>query len=258
VERSSVPQRLEGRQASCEVAEAQIAGCGTNLAKESRIEVFVPERKAKETSAEPFVPDARNLNTLREAVDSCRGCDLYKNATQAVFGEGSRDAILMFVGEVPGDIEDREGRPFIGPAGKLLDKALAEVRIDRSRVYVTNAVKHFKFTPRGKRRIHSKPSAREIKACRPWLEAEIEAVHPRMVVALGATAAQSLFGPTFRVTHERGKPIKTTWAEWAMATVHPSSLLRMPEWQDRDAAWNAFIDDLYVAAKQFRKITTKE
>ena len=218
----------------------------------------MPVREPPEAGAKPFVPETRSIATLRKAVQSCRGCELYKNATQAVFGEGPRDAVLLFVGEVPGDAEDRAGHPFVGPAGKLLDKALAEAGIDRGRVYVTNAVKHFKFTPRVKKRIHSKPSAREIKACRPWLHAEMEAIHPRMVIALGATAAQSLFGPTFRVTQQRGKPFKTAWTEWAMATVHPSSLLRMPEWQDRDAAWKAFVDDLGVAAKRFRKVAAEK
>jgi DNA polymerase len=213
----------------------------------------MPVGEPPEAGAEPFVPETRSVGTLRKAVQSCRGGELYNHATQAVLGEGPRDAALILVGEVPGDAEDRAGHPFVGPAGKLLDKALAEAGIDRSRVYVTNAVKHFKFTPRGKKRIHSKPSAREIKACRPWLHAEIEAIRPRMVIALGATAAQSLFGPTFRVTQQRGKPFKTAWTEWAMATVHPSSLLRMPERQDRNAAWKAFVDDLAVAAQQLRR-----
>jgi DNA polymerase len=215
----------------------------------------MPEAKRSEAGAEPYVPETRSLSALRKTVSSCRGCDLYKDATQAVFGEGPRNAVLVFVGEVPGDVEDREGRPFVGPAGKLLDKALAEVGIDRARVYVTNAVKHFKFTPRGKRRIHSKPSARQIKACRPWLDAELEAIHPKMVIALGATAAQALFGLAFRVSRERGKPFATQWTPWAMATVHPSSLLRVPEWQDREAAWKAFVADLAVAAKRFEKIS---
>jgi DNA polymerase len=218
----------------------------------------VVARNQFESGAEPFVPSTDSIATMAKAAQRCRGCDLYKNATQAVFGEGPKDAVLMFVGEVPGDVEDRAGRPFVGPAGKLLDKALAEAGIDRSRVYVTNAVKHFKFEPRGKRRIHSKPNAREIRACRPWLEAELQAVAPAMVVALGSTAAQALFGATFRVSRQRGKPVATTLAPWAMATVHPSSLLRVPEWQDRDAAWRAFVEDLAVAGRQFRKIVARK
>ena len=209
----------------------------------------------KDESAEgagPYVPDSRALSRLRNAIDECKGCDLYKNATQAVFGEGPRGALVIFIGETPGDAEDREGRPFVGPAGRLLDKALAEVGIDRSRVYVSNAVKHFKFTPRGKRRIHAKPSAREIRACRPWLSAELESIRPRMVVALGATAAQALFGSSFRVTRDRGKPIETDAAPWAMATVHPSSLLRVPETQDREATWREFVADLEKVARRLR------
>jgi DNA polymerase len=219
---------------------------------------MAPAKRDDGRGAEPFVPRTRSLPALREAAQGCRGCDLYKHGTQAVFGEGPRDAVLMFVGEVPGDVEDKAGHPFVGPAGRLLDKALAEVGIERKHVFVTNAVKHFKFTPRGKRRIHSKPSAREIRACRPWLDAELAAVHPQMVVALGATAAQALFGPMFRVTHERGRSVETPIAPWAMATVHPSSLLRAPETQDREAAWRAFIADLAVAAKQYRKIVGKK
>ena len=168
-------------------------------------------------------------------MQGCRGCDLYKNATQAVFGEGPRagKVTIMFVGEQPGDQEDRQGKPFVGPAGRMLSEALEKAGIDRNEVYVTNAVKHFKFTMRGKRRLHSKPSAREVKACKPWLEAEIEVLKPQMLIALGATAAQSLFGPTFRVTKQRGKPFGSAWAEWCMATVHPSSLLRAPDEQAR-------------------------
>jgi len=221
----------------------------------SRTDTSDKARQPKEgRGAEPYLPKRRDPAALKAAANRCRGCDLYKNATQAVVGEGPSDAVIMFVGEVPGDVEDKEGHPFVGPAGRLLDEALAEVGIERERVCLTNAVKHFKFTPRGKRRIHSKPSAREIRACRPWLSAELETFHPQMIVALGATAAQALFGPEFRVTRERGRVVESRLAPWAMATVHPSSLLRIPEREERRAAWKAFIHDLALAAKQYRKL----
>ena len=204
-------------------------------------------------SAAEFVPGRRELPALREAAAACRGCPLYCNATQVVFGEGPPDATVMFVGEQPGDQEDRAGKPFIGPAGKLLDDMMQQAGIPRDEVYVTNAVKHFKFEPRGTRRIHAKPSAREVGACRPWLEAEIEAVKPRMIVCLGATAAQSLMGPAFRVTQSRGQPItETKWAPWVMATVHPSSLLRVPDPAMRESAFAQFLDDLKKVAKQIK------
>src|SRR5438034_3956006 len=187
-------------------------------------------------SAAPFVPKTTSLRTLGSAVQGCRGCDLYKNATQAVFGEGPKAARVMFVGEQPGDQEDKAGKPFVGPAGMMLDRALEKAGIDRSEVYVTNAVKHFKFEPRGKRRIHSKPSAREVKACRPWLEAEIKVVQPQMIVCLGATAAQSLMGSAFRLTQHRGEALHTPWAPWLLATNHPSAVLRMPDAELRDRA----------------------
>ena len=160
----------------------------------------------------------------------------------------------MFVGEQPGDQEDLQGRPFVGPAGRMFDKALEEIGIDREDVYVTNAVKHFKFTARGKRRMHSKPSAREVKACRPWLEAELEVVKPELLVALGATAAQSLFGSAFRVSKQRGKPIVSDLAPWCMATVHPSSLLRAPDDASRRSAYAEFVRDLKVVAKQYQRV----
>jgi uracil-DNA glycosylase len=205
-------------------------------------------------TALPYLPKRLTLNTMREAVQGCRGCDLYKHATQAVFGEGPRTATIMFVGEQPGDHEDRKGQPFVGPAGRMFDKALEEVGIDRGDVYVTNAVKHFKFTMRGKKRLHGKPDSRQIQACRPWLESEIQVVKPQMLVALGATASQALFGSAFRVSTHRGVPIESDWAPWCMATVHPSSLLRAPDEAARRAAWEAFVKDFKVIAKQYRKV----
>jgi DNA polymerase len=199
------------------------------------------------TAAE-YVPERLSLTTLREAVQGCRGCPLYANATQAVFGEGAAHAEVMLVGEQPGDKEDVDGRPFVGPAGRLLDEALAEAGIDRSRAYVTNAVKHFKWQGRGKRRIHQKPTWSESMACRPWLEAELAAVRPRVVVALGATAAQSLLGKDFRVTKQRGEPVDSPLAEHVVATVHPSSILRQRDEQARHAELAAFVDDLRVVA----------
>jgi DNA polymerase len=199
-------------------------------------------------SAEEYVPDGAGIDELREAVHGCRGCDLYKDATQAVFGEGPADATVLIVGEVPGDQEDRQGHPFVGPAGKLLDKALVEAGIDRTQVYVTNAVKHFKFKPaeRGKRRIHQKPGRTEVVACRPWLLAELDAVRPDLVVFLGATAAQSLLGTKFKVTQERGKVVELPdRGERAVATVHPSSVLRS---DDREAAYQGLVADLRSAA----------
>jgi uracil-DNA glycosylase family protein len=199
------------------------------------------------TAAE-YVPERLSLPTLRDAVQDCRGCALYANATQAVFGEGSAHAEVMLVGEQPGDKEDLAGRPFVGPAGRLLDEALDEAGVDRSRAYVTNAVKHFKWQGRGKRRIHQKPTWSESVACRPWLEAELAAVRPRVVVALGATAAQSLLGKDFRVTRQRGEPIDSPHAEHVVATVHPSSILRQRDAGARRAELAAFVDDLRVVA----------
>ncbi|HEY7604628.1 MAG TPA: UdgX family uracil-DNA binding protein [Gaiellaceae bacterium] len=207
----------------------------------------VPGTTRDMTAAE-YVPERLSLTTLREAVQGCRGCPLYANATQAVFGEGAAHAEVMLVGEQPGDKEDVDGRPFVGPAGRLLDEALAEAGIDRSRAYVTNAVKHFKWQGRGKRRIHQKPTWSESMACRPWLEAELAAVRPRVVVALGATAAQSLLGKDFRVTKQRGEPVDSPLAEHVVATVHPSSILRQRDEQARHAELAAFVDDLRVVA----------
>ena len=209
--------------------------------------------------AAPFVPEKHTLPVLRQAVQKCRGCDLYKNATQAVFGEiitpsernGSKAAIMM-IGEQPGDREDMEGRPFVGPSGKLLDRCLEEAEIDRRSVYVTNAVKHFKWEPRGKRRIHKKPGLREIRACRPWLDAELDAVRPELIVCLGAVAAQSLLGASFRITQSRGEIQRLAGLPPVVATVHPSSILRAATDEDREREMALFIRDLKQAAKALR------
>jgi uracil-DNA glycosylase len=199
-------------------------------------------------SAADFLPERFSLPALREASAGCKGCHLWQVGTQTVFGEGARDAQVMFVGEQPGDQEDRAGKPFVGPAGRLLDEALVAAGIDRSTTYVTNAVKHFKWQAKGKRRIHQKPNWTEMTACRPWLEAELAVVQPRVLVLLGATAAQSLLGRQFRVTQNRGKLLETDLAEAVTATVHPSSILR-GEPEEREANFAAFVDDLRVVAK---------
>jgi DNA polymerase len=201
-------------------------------------------RKSSEGSAAEFFPDKKSLTAFREAAADCKACDLWKRGTQTVFGEGRLRAVVMFVGEQPGNEEDLSGKPFVGPAGRLLDSALEEAGIDRLQTYVTNVVKHFKWEPRGKRRIHKKPNAQEISACRPWLEAEIAFVKPRVVVALGATAAQALLGPKFRVTKQRGEFIESTLAPYVMATVHPSSILRAPDDETRRLEHGRFVDDL--------------
>lgn len=201
-------------------------------------------------TAAAFLPNERSLPLLRDSARSCKGCDLYLRATQTVFGQGTRNASVMLVGEQPGDKEDLDGRPFVGPAGRILDEALAAAGIDRAEVYVTNAVKHFSWTPdeRGKRRIHKKPRYSEIQACRPWLDAEIEAVRPEVIVCMGATATQALLGKDFSVLRERGRFVPSSLAPFVMATVHPSSILRARE--DRHEQMQAFIRDLTLAAKQ--------
>ncbi len=204
-------------------------------------------------SAAPFIPKNPTIPKLIETARGCTGCDLYKRGTQTVFGEGGAKSLVMFVGEQPGDKEDLTGKPFVGPAGALLDKALAEAGIDRTRVYVTNAVKHFKWELRGKRRIHKKPNAMEIAACRPWLDAEIEAVRPRVVVCLGATAAQSLLGRDFRVTQRRGEMIPGERVPFVVATVHPSSILRAPDDAARHEEYARFVDDLRRVAVVLQK-----
>ena len=198
-------------------------------------------------SAVEFLPERLTLPALREAAAGCRGCHLWQVGTQTVFGEGATDADAMFIGEQPGDQEDRAGKPFVGPAGRVFDDALAEAGIDRTSVYVTNAVKHFKWQARGKRRIHQKPNWTEMTACRPWLEAELEVVKPRVLVLLGATAAQTLLGRQFRVTQHRGELLESELAEAVTATVHPSSILR-GEPAERDTNFAAFVDDLRVVA----------
>ena len=196
-------------------------------------------------SAAEYLPAARNLTALREAASGCRACPLWRTGTQTVFGEGARASDVMLVGEQQGDKEDLGGRPFVGPAGRLLDEALEEAGIDRSRAYVTNAVKHFKWQAKGKRRIHAKPAWAEIAACRPWLEAELETVKPEVLVCLGATAAQALLGRQFRVTRERGRPVESDLAPKVVATIHPSAVLRA---DDRDAEFRGLVDDLQVVA----------
>lgn len=194
-------------------------------------------------------PETSSLTTLRNAAKACTACHLYKNATQTVFGEGAKEVPMMLLGEQPGDQEDLAGKPFVGPAGKLLDRALEEAGINRDDVYVTNTVKHFKWEPRGKRRIHKKPNSREIAACRPWLEAELRVVRPKLLVCLGATAAQAILGPAFRVTQQRGQILKSEVAPEVLATVHPSSLLRQPDEESREREYKLFVADLRAALK---------
>jgi DNA polymerase len=207
------------------------------------------EKKSTPHSAAELIPEKLSLRSLRTAAADCKACDLWKKGTQTVFGEGPRRARVLFVGEQPGNEEDLSGKPFVGPAGRLLDEALAEAGIDRSLVYVTNVVKHFKWEPRGKRRIHKKPNAQEIKACRPWLEAEIAVVKPQVIVALGATAAQALLGSQFRVTKQRGQFLESPLAPYVMATVHPSSILRAPDEETRREERRKFINDLKKLAQ---------
>lgn len=204
----------------------------------------------EETWAHPApVPDTTDLRKLAAAAQGCTACHLYKRGTQTVFGEGLKRARLLLLGEQPGDQEDLAGRPFVGPAGRMLDRALEEAGIERKDVYVTNTVKHFKWEPRGKRRIHQKPNSREIAACRPWLEAELRAIKPHVLVCLGATAAQAIFGSSFRVTKERGKVLESEYAPKVVATVHPSSLLRQPDEESRAREYALFVSDLSVAAE---------
>ena len=199
------------------------------------------------------VPDQPTLPALRESAAGCRACDLYKSGTQTVFGEGAEHAQVMFVGEQPGDREDREGKPFVGPAGRVLDEALEEAGIDRTHVYITNAVKHFKWKPQGKRRLHQKPNAAEINACRPWLDAEIAVVKPHLLVLLGATAAQALLGRDFRVSVQRGQLIERPGLPPMMATVHPSSILRAPDDETRELEMRAFVQDLKRVAQHLQR-----
>jgi uracil-DNA glycosylase len=196
------------------------------------------------SSAEEYLPSKLSLKALVEASQGCRGCELYKDATQTVFGRGGKSARLMLVGEQPGDKEDREGAPFVGPAGRLLDRALEEAGIDRSEAYVTNAVKHFKWRPRGNRRLHQTPRAGEIEACKPWLQAEVQAVAPEAIVALGATAAKSLYGSKVKVLKDRGTQIDSPLAPLASVTIHPSAILRLRDHDEREAEFGSFVADL--------------
>ena len=188
-----------------------------------------------------------DLDTVQKRARYCRACPLWKNATQTVFGEGKSSAKIFLIGEQPGDQEDKEGHPFVGPAGRLLDRALAEAGIDRDTCYVTNAVKHFKWEPRGKRRIHKKPSPREVAACRPWLEAELRLIHPRIVVCLGATAAAAILGPKVRILRDRGRTFSSVLAGTVLVTIHPSMLLRIPDRETAEAEYERFVDDLRSA-----------
>jgi uracil-DNA glycosylase len=200
-----------------------------------------------------FSSEARTLDELRAEAADCKACDLWKTGTQTVFGEGEPGAEIVFVGEQPGDKEDLAGRPFVGPAGRVLDEALEAAGIDRSLAYVTNAVKHFKWVARGKRRIHQKPNAAELAACRTWLDAELAVLQPKVLVPLGATAAQALLGRQFRVTKQRGVPVESDLAPYVVATVHPSSILRQETDEDREAAMKDLIADLKVVAKLLDK-----
>jgi uracil-DNA glycosylase len=204
-------------------------------------------------SAADYLPPEMTLPSLREAAMGCHGCDLYKRATQTVFGVGPKTSRLMLVGETPGDQEDLQGKPFVGPAGRLLDGALEAVGLDRGHVYVTNAVKHFKWEERGKKRLHKKPGRREVVACRAWLEAEIFTIQPELIVTLGATAAQSLLGTAFRISQQRGEIIKSDWAPALVATYHPSAILRAPTSEDRRRMREEFVQDLRTAVKQMKK-----
>lgn len=201
-------------------------------------------------TAADFLPDKRDLRSLERAAADCEGCPLYRNATQTVFGAGPADARVVMIGEVPGDQEDRQGEPFVGPAGRMLDKALEDSGIDRQTVYVTNAVKHFKFKVASGRRLHQKPGIREMKACKPWLEAEIAAIEPELIVCLGATAAQSLISPDFRITRQRGEILHTEYAPVTIATYHPSAVLRAPDADTKAKLYDLLVDDLRVAAEQ--------
>ncbi len=206
------------------------------------------QHKPAGSTAEALIPDDLTQENLKAAAAVCRACPLWERGTQTVFGEGGQHSRLILVGEQPGDVEDREGRPFVGPAGRILDNALEAAGIDRDDAYVTNAVKHFKWIPKGKLRLHQKPNAREIGACLPWLEAEIDLIRPRLVVALGTTAAEALLGPHIRVTQDRGTLQKSTLGPYTVATVHPSSILRTRTDEERHAAMERFVEDLKKVA----------
>ena len=235
--------------------EAAVIPCLLNEAPK-RVDVMMTNSRAKETAGEfppASVPRTDNLEKLRKAAAHCTACPLYRNATQIVFGEGQPEARLVMIGEQPGDQEDLAGHPFVGPAGKLLDRALLEAGIDRKEIYITNAVKHFKWEPAGKRRLHKKPSAREIAACRPWLMAELKAIAPEIVICLGSTAAQSVLGPQIRVLRDRGTWLKSEFCSKTLVTVHPSSLLRAPDEKSREENFQLFVKDLSLGGKSMRR-----
>jgi uracil-DNA glycosylase family protein len=210
--------------------------------------------KTENTSAGDFLPKTRSLPSLQQAAKSCKGCDLYRNATQTVFGEGPGHASVMLIGEQPGDIEDQKGEPFVGPAGRMLDRALEEALISRDEVYVTNAVKHFKWIWRGKRRLHQKPSIRQVMACRPWLEAEIEVVQPHILVCMGATAAQSVVGKPVLIMKERGKFIDSALGRLAFVTIHPSSILRQRESDEREEEYRRFASEMKLVKRKLKSL----
>jgi DNA polymerase len=220
-----------------------------------RAAAMIEQHTERFAGASSFFPQTISLPQLREAATTCRGCDLCEIATQTVFGEGPADAPAAFVGEQPGDHEDLAGRPFVGPAGAVFDDALAAVGLDRRTLYVSNAVKHFSFEQRGKKRIHAKPNARQIQACRPWIEAELRIVKPQVLVLMGATAAQSLVGRQFKITRDRGRPFPSEWSPWTIATFHPSALLRIPDEATRTQARADFVADLRLAAQELARLT---
>lgn len=211
--------------------------------------------KAGNVSASDFLPGIRSLESLRQAAKSCKGCDLYLNATQTVFGDGPGHASVMLVGEQPGDIEDQKGEPFVGPAGRMLDRALEDARISRDEVYVTNAVKHFKWIWRGKRRLHQKPSVRQVVACRPWLEVEIEVVQPEILVCLGATAAQSVIGKSVAIMKERGKFIDSVLGKLTFVTIHPSAILRQRDNDEREQEYHRFASELKLVKRKLQSLS---
>jgi uracil-DNA glycosylase len=221
-----------------------------------RVEAMIAKSARKVVRDEEYSlaqpPPEANLDKLRAAARKCTACPLYRIGTQTVFGEGPENARVVLLGEQPGDQEDREGHPFVGPAGKMLDRALEEAGIDRDICYVTNAVKHFKWEPRGKRRIHQKPGAREIAACRPWAEAELARISPQILICLGATAAQFVFGSTARIERDRSKIVESPYTKCTLITVHPSSLLRQPDAESREREYARFVKDLKIAAKALR------
>lgn len=208
--------------------------------------------KEENTSAAEFLPGRRDLESLREAARSCEGCDLYRNATQTVFGEGAAHASIILIGEQPGDMEDRQGHPFVGPAGRMLDKVLAEARISRDEVYITNAVKHFRWIQRGKRRLHQKPAVRQIMACKPWLESEMASIHPKLLVCLGATAAQSILGRAVPIGQARGKFFDGQPGAAVFITIHPSAIFRQREKSEREEEYRRFVADMRLVERKLR------